>query len=51
MVARVAAASKCKETHKKLEKRILVGDLKETLFPYVPLSHFFASILGRGISI
>jgi hypothetical protein len=37
MVARMAAASKCREKCKKPEEPILVGDPKETPFPYVPL--------------
>jgi hypothetical protein len=37
MVARVTAASKCREKCKKPEKPIIVGDPKESLPPYVPL--------------
>jgi hypothetical protein len=37
MVARVAAASKCREKCKKLEKPILAGDPEETSPPFVPL--------------
>jgi hypothetical protein len=38
MVARVAAASKCRGKYKKPEKPTLACDPKETLPPYVPLS-------------
>jgi hypothetical protein len=37
MVAKVAAASKCRKKCKKPEKPPLVRDSKETPYPYVPL--------------